>query len=581
MLFVSSAIWGAEDFCRYYRNLSPSFPVDLLHEQVSRSVREGNHSHFVSVVVPMYRELGNGNLIHLLKNFSDQGASPQQFELVVLVNNTPEVAQDRENPSREEKTLPSGKVISVNSPQSIWQENQQTLQLLRYVAGDLPKSPEVLASLPQWQQDVIQRAKRKGIRLVIHDLATEGVERNMGVIRDEGVQAALKRHESRGASHIIAMLDADTRVNDGYIENIAAHFADPKLNSLFLSSDWRVEPGSEPSIYQTTYGFRLPSQVNELVAGLQQRYSGGGGPQTVSRGTLFREVGGVPHYPMGEDGALAMDLSEKGFLSTPHSVNVFIGDRFRPDGYDALARHDLGVKDRFDAPINVTLLVGALSHRVNKQKKLSVKEAKAYFDHYGVAFNPRLWKRAFGRDGLKAPKNRFSLFEHRVAELIRAPDISRKTKADQTVNFLKNHLDGGDRKILEDRLSETSAEHEKGRTSLRNSVMAFIDFPEKSGLTNGPKQSAMANEFLLGNGWIETYLSERVKAGKRAEEIFSDLEADFPDWFLPFDKTPTKQFVERSRTARLMVREAVTYQNRFPSLQKILDVASGDTVPSD
>lgn len=46
----------------------------------------------VIVVVPVYRELKNGNLARLLQHFREQTASVSSFKLVLLVNNTPEVA---------------------------------------------------------------------------------------------------------------------------------------------------------------------------------------------------------------------------------------------------------------------------------------------------------------------------------------------------------------------------------------------------------------------------------------------------------------------------------------------------------
>ena len=76
---VFSTCLNANDDClRYYRNFTTSPLLSHTHEQVVQSVREGKDPRFVSIVVPVYRELANGNIIRLLENFSQQGAATRK-----------------------------------------------------------------------------------------------------------------------------------------------------------------------------------------------------------------------------------------------------------------------------------------------------------------------------------------------------------------------------------------------------------------------------------------------------------------------------------------------------------------------
>lgn len=62
----------------------------------------------LSVVVPIYRELENGNFYRLIASFARQTAPISSFDLLFVVNNTPEIAADKTN--------------------SIYLENQRTTQ---------------------------------------------------------------------------------------------------------------------------------------------------------------------------------------------------------------------------------------------------------------------------------------------------------------------------------------------------------------------------------------------------------------------------------------------------------------------
>jgi hypothetical protein len=88
----------------------------------------------ICIVVPIYGEYKNGNVFRLLESFTKQSISPSQYELICLVNNTPDVA----------KTQPDG-----------YTENQLTLAIGRYLNGDEPL-PD---NLDNYREAILRKAK--------------------------------------------------------------------------------------------------------------------------------------------------------------------------------------------------------------------------------------------------------------------------------------------------------------------------------------------------------------------------------------------------------------------------------------
>lgn len=77
----------------------------------------------ISVVVPVYRELINGNLLGLLESLRTQDIDPRIVHLVLVVNNSPQLARNPNHP--------------------IARENQETLWRLGRYRSQIPFLPFV------------------------------------------------------------------------------------------------------------------------------------------------------------------------------------------------------------------------------------------------------------------------------------------------------------------------------------------------------------------------------------------------------------------------------------------------------
>ncbi len=537
-------------YCPYNRLVR-----DPGHKALAEGVRAGVDPHFISVVVPVYRELENGNIARYLESFTAQGAHAKQFELVMIVNNTPEA-------------------VAENSP--VFQENQRTIQLLKYAGRETNTPPDFFSSLPRWQQEVVQRARAKELNIKIVDLSTAGIEKSMGVIRDTGVQKTLESHKDIEENHIFAMMDADTLVNPGYIENIAAHFHDPKLNMLSLGRNWRVEAGSNPFVYQSSYQFRYGSALAGLKAAGQLHAEGGGGPQTIARAAAVKKVGGYMHIGGGEDGMLSMDIMNLGQYRTPHDVQVFIGDRFRPDGYDAIYRQqgaNYGVER--EVSIQKEMLGEALSTYFRKNQKMSPQEAERFFNYYGVPFNLATWNEKFDGNGKHKDTGPYRNADFSVhAGMILEPiQMKQDSPAAGFRAFIGTKLSPTLIAELDRRLAEAETNHNAAVKTIRDTVRKMTEGPVD--LVQTRFQQPMVDEFLSGNTWLADKVREGKARGENADQILAGLEKEFPDWFLTYSATPFKRDVDSMELMRDFMRETTFNAESHPSLRKLARTMEG------
>ena len=231
-----------------------------------------------AIVVPVYHEQWQRLTRQLDSLQQQQGISPEQFEVIYVVNNSPDCAND------------------------VRSHNQRALHTLR-VAQDLGS-----------------------LNIHLIDASTTGREIpacNVGKARDIGIQQACARFESITRDGWIINTDAD------------CHFDDPeyfrKLNSLIsehpdslafnggLEYEFSPDPKDRsPDLFRRMYRMRLLigwHRLSEAIASgkAQKGYRDHfkmSGAHMIAPVSSIRAIGGMPHLAVAEDHAFYHALSD-------------------------------------------------------------------------------------------------------------------------------------------------------------------------------------------------------------------------------------------------------------------------------
>lgn len=268
----------------------------------------------MSIVIPVFREYENGNIFRVIAALTKQRADPHSFETTLVVNNTIE-ARKKSQPGYE--------------------ENLRTLEVVRYLQGEREDPPEDITAL---QKNILDEAKRHGIRLHAIDLTDGLPEVHMGRVRNIGLQHTLQRlaavgQESRG---VVAQLDADALPRTTFVGNVQKFFlANPTTDTLFN----RVEftPEGHERLYATvgqerwTYAMSL---WNDILRQPARSHPQAGGPQIIATVDAWKKVHGVPEVPTREDSAAAERLLNNTRYAIGTTIAHDLTDRAREESFD-------------------------------------------------------------------------------------------------------------------------------------------------------------------------------------------------------------------------------------------------------
>jgi len=538
-----------------YAGVAPGHSAPLLKPRhlesetaLREAVRHGTaEARRVAVVVPVYSELANGNIFRFLEDFSRQTAAPNQFEIQFVVNNTPQVAADRE---------------------PVFLENQSTLAILRYLEGG-PR-PALLDELPAWQKQAVEEAKSKGLRCHVLDLSTEGTERNMGAIRGRGFEAVWGRLPKDG-DVLVATMDADTRVPANYLENAQMAFAFSPIEALFLPMQFQPEPGASRELLRST----LRERANYSGHAFDEALAGkvhAPGPQIIASAKAIHAAGGVPAERTGENDTLAANLAQTGRFAYAKDITVFTADRARAGSFvGALRLHELSGPEKNTPPENQAL-------------RLAVKylDDTAYEIRRGKVPKAQVLK-ALERAGAgpKALEPFASLTELGAAELNQIRKSLEKEPAKYFpkellegnapfVGFAKAKLSAADFAPFERELEGRRQVHDRGVEDLKRVVKERVGALKAGRPPPDRYTDPSVEPFLGANPWIDSAIQEHLAGGGDAAGFVTKLSKEFPDWFLNFDETPRKKEVEAIEAFTSLIREARAHPEALPSLQAFL-----------
>lgn len=251
-----------------------------------------NEVEFFHLIVPVYREFSNGNLARMVKDLEKQELL-EKLRLVFVVNNTREVAADSDSPVRA--------------------ENQLALKWLKET--------------------------RFSFAHQVIDLSSEGIERNMGIVRQRGVSAVALNARSNPTGHICVHLDADTHIPPDFLKRLNDFYASYQdLDTIFLMRDYEIRNPPSAGLLFSHHIYRSKRAVSDFFNTRATLPYGMATYQISSRFSTLEKVGGFKPLAQDEDTALSHDLANGSRWIQAYEIVMKTEDRDREDGFTSMKR---------------------------------------------------------------------------------------------------------------------------------------------------------------------------------------------------------------------------------------------------
>lgn len=246
------------------------------------------------LLVPLYCELDNGNLARLMEGVEKAGGSAADVDFFFLVNNSPEVAAEREE---------------------AFLENQRTLEFLRKAASG-------------------------AAAISLLDLSTAGFEKNMGKLRQAGLDAWRARSAAAElARTVVVHLDADVRLPAGFFARLRELYQSyPQLEALFFQRDFELRGTPPASLLFTHPHYRVKKALFDFTNLRTGLHYGLATYQLSARFSAHERAGGFPPLAKDEDSMFTKALCDKAWWAYDSEIEMITEDRTRAAGFNSARR---------------------------------------------------------------------------------------------------------------------------------------------------------------------------------------------------------------------------------------------------
>lgn len=284
----------------------------------------------VCVVLPAYneREYILRPLVSLAKQ---EGVNPDQYEVIIVVNNPPNIPKISEDETKDEY------INRVKLYNDAVENNQETLKLVRYINGE-----DITIILTEQEQEIITAIQQSGLRVFVIDKASENKTlsqevANVGGARNRGIAEAIERfHEHVRKNGILVHSDAEVRFSDKYIQDIIRIFKeDPELIGITNSVDHEPAEEMDELFRIISVYTQMQEEYEELSHLLHKsntetfaRTVDFDGSNMASRAFETAMAGGIPKVSGAEDTYFGWRLAEIGKVKEGHEPITTTIDRF-------------------------------------------------------------------------------------------------------------------------------------------------------------------------------------------------------------------------------------------------------------
>lgn len=515
----------------------------------------------IAVVVPVYKEFENGNLIKMVDWLSKQ-TGENSVLAVFVVNNT----------------------NSLDDNQSALFDNEYSMNLIKYLQGDTSIDLS-LFNFNKETQEIVSRVKKDNINIDLIDLSSQGKalkKRSIGTVRQTGLSVAIEKLESYGLGEdgIIAMLDCDSIPEKQFVTKVRQQFDNPDLDTLFIGIDHVIAPDTSDDLIKT-----FPLSQYELVdERFTQLLTGEviiSGPQIIARARAYKQVGGVPLVDKGEDRMLGLALASKTKAKYESAIVTYTQDRARLESYDGaerLAKLDAGylMLEKGKLNPNIVLCQSHLQRLIKQGKDLSPDELTAMLTKYNLITNAV--KTADYLNGLQskeAPaevvnsanvsdtltvKLANNILEYAVSQGIRRVCTFNQYVQGMT-DFFILHISEEEKTILTQRINEAVRKHNVWRAIKRNVIREYINIRKQ-----GREPEGQLKSFIEHNSW----LNSKFDVNKNPNEIIDEVSTEYSEVLQPLDQTKYAQYMVKYLALTDFLMETHFNPEQYPSTNMCL-----------
>ncbi|MGE0764723.1 MAG: hypothetical protein AB7N80_15720 [Bdellovibrionales bacterium] len=497
----------------------------------------------ISLVIPTYHELDNGNVMRILQTARRQTLPHHLLELVFVVNNSPAIAGNPNHP--------------------ILIENLKTLALLKNIKADF--------------------------RIRVLDLATQGIETNMGILRQKGSELAIRESGLPAEQHVVMHMDADTVFQDDFLQRLYDLYAHYPFDAVLVQRYHTLAPDIDDFTLKTFYKFKQDDTEYKLSQALSYARFGVATPQISSRASAFVVAQGFPPIRQDEDFRFTTRLSESALYYYSPDLKVTAQDRVRPDGFDARIRHlwNLFFREHSDyltQTENKALLwdLTYYGQAVTLANKIKNHRLSAYdaVESYAKVISKILGRPAnVNADALEAFAEWATYYRAAWSDsdlVFSNPlfsETSQTTPGQTLIVWLENLASPAERNQLRNRFWPEVDSHNKSVIARRTSIQSLLH-----GNTAALKKDCFENShdiFIQVLCRPKSALHDRVRQlanhGLSLQPALQTLELEYPDWLLPMMQTPNKLNMLSYRLAAELLVAAHNQPELYPAFSKLYE----------
>lgn len=500
----------------------------------------------VSIIVPIYREWNNGNLINFIRTLQKQSLPSELINVVFVVNNSLEVAK------------------TPNHPTLI--ENQKTIKYLKSLISKF--------------------------KIQVLDLSTEGIElsegslgvtANMGLLRQKGNEFALKATQVKPDRHVLVQMDADTLFDSEFLRGIATLYSMYDIGALFVQRGVQLDENADDSTFRTHYKYTFSESSYSLGMAISYGRLGVGSPQISARASSFVNVGGVPIVAHNEDFGLTRRLSQETIYYYSDVLTIYSQDRSRLDGFDAKRRHEWNHCSTIDRDQSLSCTWDYIHYKLNLKL---VEDIKSNFQANRLSFDDG--QELFRKLRIQLEGEELINPQYRLpsdsSELLFAPlhlnadflfSVTGYPGA-KLFSLLVDLMTEENRNYYLDRYWKVSNNHDKERDFREKMIFNFINGFNRSSDQNfieGCKKhrdDIFIRKLCDNKSELRIRLEQYIQAYSSTQEVFNQLAMDYPDWLFEFWETPNKRDkFHMDEIIRILIR-AHNDPNSLPELQELL-----------
>lgn len=526
----------------------PPIEATILAEasQERDTVPEVSQELKVVYVVPVKGEVSNGNIFQILKDLLRQDCAIDDFELVLVVNNTQEEIGGE-----------------------LFHENQTILDIAAYMNGqsDLP-------ALQSWQAQIVEMAKKKQLKVVALDHSSVGFERkNISKARTIGDNLAIDRlseADIKGEGAIVLM-DIDTRIGRSSTTGIIDSLVQDK-NVGMLKVQYDTIPGEGgKNIYRTSAERRFFKAVS--------RVSDYGRPPTALWYVIKASELGKEDPEKAMVSLRDNQKSRRTTLNAPSSVSFHTQDRARPgDVGGQFGERRLTFLDDDDTPTEniehpVLGFIGAI-YRIGNGKN-NVQFRRLLVDYLSTfdGFSQRISDALAKGESITHFREIRALEKNNKVDVHDYGDTLLKMLRDLLGDIAPTELALLERKVVENKRRERMR-HELARNSILKileKVFPVLEVQHQISKDDFVGQlSEKELDFLRRNNWIIDEINQAYEVGDSFEEVVAKLTLVFPDILKTFDDTRYGRSTAICFAVTQFFEEAWNNPQTYPELTKLI-----------